>query len=206
MNHAEKDIKSSIKPVFEELGFLKKKTGIFVKTVSADVLGTIGLNIATGRGSGIIEINPVIGIRNQCIERLLAEILGEPFDELIPATLAGNVGYLSHENTYRPYIFTNKESIDAIVNEMRDAVKDFGLPFMQKASNLSDLVELMRTVRFGIPFVIEYRIPVGLLLLGKKIEAKEIIDKKMSEITSKHDPASLRYKKFSAQLLKRIMT
>ena len=74
------------------LGFEKRTRGILTITVSSDVLGWLGLNIATRGQKDFIEINPVIGVRNQRIEKLIADILGERFDEVIPPTLTKSIG------------------------------------------------------------------------------------------------------------------
>jgi hypothetical protein len=77
---------------------------------------------------------------------------------------------------------------------------------MKKNADLAALVETMRTVRFGIPFVIEYRIPVGLFLLGDRVEGGSFIAAKLEEIGARNDPAALRYKNFAAKLSQRLAT
>src|ERR1700690_3262959 len=75
-------------------GFERRKSGIFTIKMSADAIGWIGLNTATRGQKGFLEINPVVGVRNQQIERLVAELTGEKFDEITPPTLCGNTGYM----------------------------------------------------------------------------------------------------------------
>lgn len=199
--------KSVLASVHRELGsldFEKRKAGIFVLKVTPDVLGTVGLNTATGRGAGVLEINPVVGVRNQQIERLVAELSGDAFDELIPPTLAGNVGYLSPANRYLPFLFTQDTATEGVASQLCDAVKTHGLPFIKKVADLAALVEAMQTARFGIPFVTEYRIPVGLFLLGDRAKAKTFLAAKLGEIGTRSDPAALRFKSFAAQLSERL--
>jgi hypothetical protein len=62
-------------------------------------------------------------VRNQQIERLLAELLNEPFDELIPPTLAGNIGYLSPADRYVPFLFTEDIAIEVVAAGLSIAVK-----------------------------------------------------------------------------------
>lgn len=71
-----------------QLGFDKRKPGIMTIKKSNDVYGWIGLNTATRGKKGYFEINPVVGIRNQKIEKLVADLLGERFNEVVPPTLA----------------------------------------------------------------------------------------------------------------------
>ena len=81
-----KDVFALLHDRLGALGFRKRKPQVVSLLVDEGVLGLIGLNKATGRGAGILEINPVIGIRNQTIERMVSGCLGEPFDELNPFT------------------------------------------------------------------------------------------------------------------------
>src|SRR6516165_8634490 len=82
------------------IGFRKRKQGISSLPASEDVLGLVGLNKALARGLGILEINPVVGVRNQRVEKLVAKLLGEPFDELNPFSAGANIGYLSPQSRY----------------------------------------------------------------------------------------------------------
>ncbi len=73
--------------------------------------------------------------------------------------IAGNVGYISPADHYIPFLFMESTAIDEIAKELRSTVATYGLPFMKMNADLATLVETMQTARFGIPFVIEYRIP-----------------------------------------------
>src|SRR5439155_7742945 len=83
-------------------------------------------------------------------------------------------------------------SNEEVADQLCEAVKAYGLPFMKKAADLRDLVETMQTVRFGMAEQLSYRIPVGLWLLSDAEKAKEFIATKLSEIGARGDPAALR--------------
>jgi len=183
-----------------DLGFEKRKPGVFSSVVAEDVVGWIGLNTATRGRKDSVEINPVVGVRNQRIERLVAEAAGEHFDDLIPPTVAGNVGYLSPAHRYLPFTFSEGGSNDNVADGLCEAVKVNGLPFMKKMVDLRSLVETMQTTRLGIPEQLNYRIPVGLWLLGDADKAKAFIAAKLAEIGTRADPAALRYRSFVTRL------
>ena len=199
-----KRVRGTVQKALGVLGFQKRKAGILTLSVTPIVVGSVGLNVAIGRGAGILEINPVVGVRNQEIERLVAELVKETFDEVIPPTLAGNVGYMSPANRYTPFLFTEDTAVEAVADELREAVATNGLPFIKKNADLGTLVEAMQTVRFGIPFVVEYRIPVGLFLLGDHARVEAFIAARVAEIGARNDPAALRYKSFLAKLSQRL--
>ena len=202
-----KKVLRTVQEALGALGFQKRKAGILTLSVKPDVVGSVGLNVATtGRGPGILEINPVVGVRNQQIERLVAELANEPFNEVIPVTLAGNVGYMSPADRYLPFLFMEGGAVEPVADELCETVATYGMPFINTNANLPTLVESMRTVRFGIPFVLEYRIPVGLFLLDDYARVKEFLGSKLAEIRSRNDPAALLYKSFASELHKRLIT
>ncbi|SRR5258706_7079580 len=202
--HFTKRVLGLVQTTLTTLGFHKRKAGILALQVSEEVLGTVGLNIATGRGADILEINPVIGVRNQRLERLVAELRGETFDELMPPTVAANLGYLSPENRYLPFIFTEDDRIETLADELREAVKAHGLPFITKAANLAALVHEMQAGRIGIQFMLDYRIPAGLFLLGDRAKAQAFLAARLAETSSRNDPAAIRYKAFASKFSERL--
>lgn len=163
--------------------------------VSEDPIGFAGGDVNL---YGYVWQNP-IGNR-------VAELVDEPFDEVNPATIAGNVGYMSPADHYTPFLFMEGTAIGKVAEELRSTVATYGLPFMKKNADLATLVETMQTARFGIPFVIEYRIPVGLFLLGDRVGVGSFIAAKLEEIGARNDPAALRYKNFAAKLSQRLAT
>jgi hypothetical protein len=156
------------------------------------------LNKATGgRGPGVVEINPVVGVRNQRVERLVAELSCEQFDELSPFSAGANVGYLSPQSKYRPFIFTEGMPLDGPVDQLVDAVRVYGLPFIHSNVSLVTLLETMRSKRFAIQFVAVYRIPVALYLLGKSAEADAFLDDELAKLGTEADPAAERFRSFA---------
>jgi hypothetical protein len=182
------------------MGFEQRKPGVFSSSISEEVIGWIGLNKAICGLTNAVEINPVVGVRNQRIERLVADLVGDTFNNLVPPTIAGNVGYFSPVDRYLAFTFFDSGPNEEIADRLCEAVKVHGLPFMEKASDLRTLVEMMQTVRFGMTEQLNYRIPVGFWLLADIEKAKIFIAAKVSEISSREDPAALRYRTFATRL------
>jgi len=179
------------------LGFEKRTRGILTITVSSDVLGWLGLNIATRGQKDFIEINPVIGVRNQRIEKLIADILGERFDEVIPPTLTKSIGYLTPENRYISYNFSSQNPPDPVVASLIASVGKFGLPFIERHVEMATLVNSLRTGKFSIPFMVAYRVPAGLYLLGQNKDAISYLNAELVKIGDRDDPAATRFKSFA---------
>jgi hypothetical protein len=185
------------------LGFERRKPGILTRPMGEDSLGWIGLNKATRGQKGLLEINPVVGVRNQPIEKLVAEMVGEPFDEVVPATLAGNVGYLTPSNKYRVYTFSLDAPLETVASELVQDVRQHGLPFINGHVQMDAVVEGLRTRRFAIQFMADYRVPAGLYLLGRTEEAEAYLKSKSTETGTRND-ATLRYQAFAAKLAERL--
>ena len=186
------------------MGFQKRQSAILTIPLDADSFGWIGLNRATGRGSGVLEINPVVGIRNQAVERLLADLVGEPFNELTPPTLAGNVGYLSPDNRYVAFLFGSFGDVQQSVERLCSMVQNHGLPFCRDNVELLKLVSSMLSTRFGVPEQLNYRIPVACFLAGERLMAMSALDARLDDIGSRADPAALRYRAFAQRLRERL--
>jgi len=185
----------------EQLGFRTAKKGIYTLELSPGALAWVGLNTAM-RG-GAVEINPVVGVRHQEIERLVAELRGEQFNAIVPATIAANVGYLSQRNRYEAFIFDGSRPDAEVASDIVKCVSGPGLAFAKSNAAVSDLASTLKTSGLGIPHQNSYRLPVALLLADLKSEALEVIDEELGEIGSRADEAALRYvafaKKFKAR-------
>lgn len=87
-----------------ELGFRKRAGGIFTVDLEPDVLGWLGLNRASEhQPSGSFEVNPVIGLRLQRVEREVARLTSQPFHQYIPPSASSPLGYLMPEARYRAW-------------------------------------------------------------------------------------------------------
>lgn len=195
-----KDVVKLIHAHLAEFGFQKRDAGIATLKLSDEAFGWIGLNKAVFPREGSMTINPVVGVRNQRIEKLEAELCGGPFSDYVPPTLAGNIGYIAPEDNYHTFAFSS-EKIETIVDELVGYVAKHGVPFMKKNADLATLVKSMQTptLRLGNSDL-TYRLPAGLFLLGRFDEAQAILKRELEKIAGRTDAATLRYQKFAAGL------
>ena len=73
----------------------KRAKDVFTRELTSKVIGWIGLNRAFRKKDQVLEINPVVGVRNQALEKLLAALLNEEFHPFVPPTISINLGYLN---------------------------------------------------------------------------------------------------------------
>ncbi len=184
-------------------GFQKRKADIYTSTVNEEVIGWLGLNKALYRG-GVLQINPVVGVRHQKLESRVAELLGQKPHQYIPASISTNVGYLMPEQKYVAWSFQEDANCDAPVAEMVAAIGRFGRPFMEQNATLATLHNaLLNSKRGTPPDQLDYRIAAAADLLRKHTEAKAFVDAKLREIGSRNDEAAEWFRKFATKLRQR---
>jgi hypothetical protein len=197
--------KEFIKKVFEiaaaELckeGWTKRKNGFSVD-LSEDIYRVVGLNKSIGRGDGLLEINPIIGVGSHKLERFWLELIGQKFQPYAGAAIGRNVCYLMPAKKYRPWLFRQVDNCESLVADMVATIQEFGPPFVHTHMEVSALCAAMRYSKLGGPND-HYRIPVAHILLGKNAEAETYLEVKLKEMGSRNDREAESFRGFSAKL------
>jgi hypothetical protein len=185
---------------FAHTGFQKRKVDIYTIAVNGDGVGWLGLNKALYRG-GVLQMNPVVGVRHQKLESRVAELLGQKPHQYIPASISTNLGYLMPEKKHVAWSFQEHANCETPVAEMVAAIGTFGRPFMEQNATLATLYSaLINSKRGTPPDQLDYRIAAAADLLGKHTEAATFIDAKLREIGSRNDEAAEWFRKFATRL------
>lgn len=192
------------KKALASAGFKKRSGEVYTRQVAEDVLGWLGLNKAVNRQDGLLEVNPVVGVRDQALERVVAEMLGEKFHEYAPPTVSVHLGYVMPEDRYRPWLFGGDMSVEGVVGEMVAAILSYGVPFMDGLSSLKAVVDSMSGNRAGIADQLAFRRPVGYLLLGDNVSAREALGSWLERIGDRQDLAAKRFRGFADAFERRL--
>lgn len=186
-----------------DMGFKKRSGEIFTMDVADDALGWLGLNRAVGRRDGLLEMNPVVGVRHQAIERLLAELKDQKFHSYIPPTISVHVGYLMPENRYQPWLF-GEDNVAAQADAMAEAIETFGVPFMRQHAALGALTSLMAGRDLGMLEQLLYRLPIAYHLLGEDERAIVELSAALDDLAERRDAAAERFRGFAAAFQDRV--
>ena len=178
----------------ESKGFKKRADGIFTKELADGFIGWLGLNHAKHKQG--IEINPVVGIRCQELERVLATILQEKPHKYIPPTVSISLGYLMPKHSYRAWIFEGDIG-DSALSDLTDAIYCYGIPFMESNSVISKIDALLESPKFGHFDQVMYRRPLARWLLGDFKGALQICDGYCRELGQRADMAAAQFRQFS---------
>ena len=149
-----------------------------------------------------VEINPVVGVRFQEVERLVAECRGEKFHAYQPPTISSPLGYLMPEKKYVAWVFAPRRS-DEVATELANAIATHGVPFMR---SILDLVELRRRLqdRSGFEHQLAYRRPAAALLAGDVEQARALLDEALAAIGARTDLAAAEFRRFAESLRSRL--
>lgn len=181
----------------QAVGFKKRAGLAFTREVSDDVIGWLGLNRASRYlPAGEFEVYPMVGVRHQGIERVVAELRGEKFHQYVPPTVVTPLGYLMPEARSTGWTVSAADP-GANAEAIATAVADFAVPFMESGANLASLRRLIGA-RMGHDHQLVYRHPVACLLAGDIDRAAELIDAADEELGDSRDAAAEELRSFIA--------
>lgn len=188
------------------LGFVKRAGLIFTLPLHGDVvLGWVGLNKATRGGRGEVVLNPVVGVRHQGVEKVVAELRGEKYHGYVPPTVSSPLRYLMPVDERREWVLKKDGGDEAVADHLAGAVERFGCQFIRSCASSAGLVA---AVRAGHGHVHQncYRLPVALLLAGNVVEAAQVIEQELGALGVRSDPAAEQLREFASRLRQRITT
>lgn len=186
------------------MGFQKRAGSVFTREVAGDVLGWLGLNRASRhRPAGEFEVNPVVGVRHQGVERVVAELRAERYHEYQPPTASTPLGYLMPGARYRAWAVRVDEP-ESSVQDLVAAVREYALPFMEAGSTLTALCGLMDDgLGFGHQLV--YRRPVAWVLAGDRDRAAGLVAAAEADVGDRDDAAAVDLRSFLAAFRSRFL-
>jgi hypothetical protein len=185
-------------------GFRKRADDNFTLDLDHRTQGSVALNRATYHNRGPLDVNPVIGIRDQEVERLLAELLGERFHPYWPSTVSRPLGYLTPAQWIVTWTFETLESVPMQAEDMTQAILTYGIPYMKESSSRDAFIETMRAQPANEMF--RYRLPLILWLEGSTEEASAMVDRRMAEVWNRADATAPHYRRFADRFRRLIST
>lgn len=194
---AEKDTIAGLALVadgLESLGFRKRASRIYTFELGKDFLGWLGLN-GTSKG-GVIEINPVVGVRSQEIESQLSSLLGEKSHGYLPPTVSISLGYLMSRKKYQAWFFDGSSSDASSASDLLWAIREYAISFFERNSSFEALEKLLQRSEFAHNEQAMYRLPLIRLIRGDQAGAMLCCEKYESLLANRTDLASDRYRHF----------
>jgi hypothetical protein len=178
------------------VGFARRRAGIFTMPLSDDFVGWLGLNTAAeGLRGEAVRISPVVGVRHQPTERLLAELTGRPFHRYIPPTIRAGLGELESPRRHATWLVARADPVDAI-SDVVASIAATGVPFVEQNADVASLCS--RLVDGLSPDVGEpFRLPVALLIAGDGETASAVVSDAIARLAGRSDGAASNYRRFA---------
>jgi hypothetical protein len=175
------------------MGFRERAGEVYTIDVADEVLGWLGLNRAFRRGEGRYEINPIVGVRQQQVERAVAELLGESPHPDVPPTISIALGYLMPEQRYRAWLFDGHD-LDAVATDLAAAIERYGLPFMH---HYAPLDAIARGLERGLGHYRDYSHPVALAIAGDADGAASVLATAVDRLGGRQDRSAQQLRRFA---------
>lgn len=192
----ENDRDSALTASLETLGFRRRTNQVYTIALDLDLIGWLGLNRATRhQPSGRVEIFPIIGVRHQVLERIVAKLQGRRFHDYSPPSVSTPLGYVMPSGRYTSWAVDDPGASKA-AGEIHGALTDYGIPFMRA---LQDLAELRKAMESGLGHQLEYRLPVLLRIMGDKDAASDALHAAVDRLGSRSDEAASELRTFAAR-------
>jgi hypothetical protein len=125
------------------IGFKTRKRGILTFDIVDGFQGWIGLNTATRESPAAMYVNPMIGVRADAIQSIIARVNREKPHSYVPATITRNLGYFMPDQQFASYEFPYSEDASDRAAKMAQDVQKFGLPFMIENASISRIIGLV---------------------------------------------------------------
>jgi len=198
------EIEQLCKKELATLGFYRKR-GVFIKDIDSGNLGWLGLNRATYKAEGVVDVHPVVGIINTEVEQLASTWSGSNVVRDFSPTVTEPLYFLITGGKYISWRFFQNGNTAGIVHNLREAVSDYGLPVMEKLGDKSILLEWL----LGRPGKLNeaynrYRIPAVYVLLGEKEKAREYIRSVLEQLSEDPNPYQKQWSEKYAEVMLKI--
>jgi hypothetical protein len=139
-------------------------------------------------------MHPIVGVRHQAVERLVARLCNEKFREYQSPTVATPIGYVMPERRDIVWEFGGEHGM-AASSEFVTAVISYGVPFMR---SLRDPEAIESAINRSFSESAEYHLPAILEVMGRHSEAKVAMDCAVDKLGGRDDAAAQRLRGFAA--------
>lgn len=180
----------AIEAALVDAGFKRRKAGLLTREFDGSVIGWLGLNTRSTTSSlGIVLVNPVVGVRHQALEQLVAEGDGRRYHPYSPPTFSEPLSVISPSVNANSFILHNNDGDDEVVRGLVDAVLGHGLRFMTALTNPLKLAAVMEPVYLRDQAA-GYRYPPLLWLAGDRRGARRAVKAELRDLAHRTDVAA----------------
>jgi hypothetical protein len=153
----------SLRPSLEAIGLVRRRDSFYTMDTAPGFAFCVGLGSTVGgHPKGVRGVWPVVGVRHDPTERLLAQFraLRTP----LMHTVGTPLGYLTPMKQFREWELSTSQQYDDARYDLASAIQEWGMPFFRAYDSLESLLQALDD---GLSLDAEYTRPVVLLQLGR---------------------------------------
>jgi hypothetical protein len=181
-----------------DLGFHRHASRIHTLDISSEKLGWLGLNTASRkRPTGETLLYPVVGVRDQVIERHVAAGQGRPFHRYLPPTVSVPLRSLLPAGPAFEWVLGRSEDSDtAVVDDLADCLLRYAMPYYAQQSDPHEMATTLEAMWVNWQDS-AYRWPIALWMLGDSKAADGALTKVVASLGRRDDLAAREVREFA---------
>jgi len=195
-----KDVMSEMEEPMADIGFRRRKLGVFTSEASDTVRGLVTL-VAHKYSDGL-RIQPFVGAQHEPLQRLVDKLEGLKYEPYSP-TVAMRMGSLLPAGAFKTksiakgfWLLEDEDDVVHYAPQIARAIRDYGLPFIKKHSTLKGIVSFQRKHGW-----FERRAAAGLYLMDLPDDAFGVLEAEAKKVAEKTDGAAQDTRKFAKRLI-----
>lgn len=144
----------------------------------------LGLNTTASTELGCVQILPFVGVSNEPLQRLSAELWGHPYNHLSAPSTVIQLGYLSPTPDLLRFTFYLSIDPEPVVDEMFESLDRLAEPVWSKLTTLDEIVKIWEQQPFSpYRFSADFEgLAIAYYLLGKHDQLQTHLRERRSQI------------------------
>lgn len=182
------------------MGFVWIASRRYHAQIARHTSGWIGLNVA--HRASILEINQVVGIVDQRIEKLMDSL--EHYRTGLPNTWMTSIGYLLPAQRYDPLLMGEVSDIEPELDRLMGMLNEYALPTMRRLSDIAELSRQLEPMN-SIPANLRcWYSPAAAYLARDYDTAAARLDRELSILAGSDGREAEEYRRFAEKLRARM--
>ena len=186
--------------LFKEIGFKKKKEGIFYKQYGDELYLRIGFN-ESDKSANTLVINPIFGVGWRKLESFLTECNKRKYSPYLYASFSSNIGGFSENNNVIKFTF-ERDNIIKDSQSLQEYLNFISLKTEERFANHSDL--LSGLLRYTSVRQQQEKLACYHFLIGDKSKALNILDKERKCLSSAHPVMQEEFEMFAHEFMSKL--
>lgn len=200
----ENDSLSACDSELKEIGFKRKRKGIYVRPSTPSADGWVGLNLTRANLPVSLGVNPVVGVRHAGLESALLELVDGMPKSPVPS-VTRPLGYLMPESRFSTWEFSGGTPLRETASNLVSAIDEYGAPFIETYSDWASYCALVDGTGLILDNQVAKVFPVIAILNGDKSKAETLLNGELTRVAQSESVYAVAYRKFAQRFRDRYL-